>query len=562
MSNNKVELVSIQSKTSQGKQYWRSLEELADTPAFQEFLHREFPSQASEFTDPVGRRRFLKLMGASLALAGLTACTRQPTEKIAPYLRQPEGLVPGKPLFFATAMPFNGVGTGLLAESHEGRPTKIEGNPEHPASLGATDLFAQASVLTLYDPDRAQTVTYIDDPRSYAAFLGTVRREMLAQQGLRGAGLRILTGRVTSPTLADQMQSLLTAYPSAKWHQYEPAGGSAMEGARLALGQYANTVYRFDQANVVVSLDSDFLHCGPASVRYSRDFTSKRRIEGGKTDMNRLYVVECSPSNTGAYADHRLPLRPSEVLGFAGALAAALGVQAGQFTANAQPGQHASWINAIASDLRQNQGRSIVIAGEYQPPAVHALAHSINQVLGNVGTTVVHTDPIQANPTDDLASISELARDLDSGSVDLLLIVGSNPVYTAPVDLNFAERILKARTRIHSSLYKDETSELCQWHIPEAHYLESWSDVRAYDGTISIIQPLIEPLYNGKTAHEVIAAFSDQPERSSYEIVRAYWQRNIASAGRAPQSASPQSASPQSASPQSAPVQSGAAQPA
>ncbi|HWP43061.1 MAG TPA: TAT-variant-translocated molybdopterin oxidoreductase, partial [Blastocatellia bacterium] len=325
MSNHdkKIDLVSIQSRldSSQGKEYWRSLEELADTEAFQQMLHREFPSQASEFTDPVGRRRFLKLMGASLALAGLTACTRQPTEKIAPYARSPEELIPGKPLFFATAMPFGGGGIGLLVESHEGRPTKVEGNPDHPASLGATDIFAQASVLTLYDPDRSKTVTYIDNPRSYAAFLGAVRREMIAQQGTGGAGLRILTGRITSPTLADQIRTLLAAYPSAKWHQHEPAGGNSLEGARLAFGQYVNTVYRFDRANVVVSLDSDFLNCGPASVRYSRDFMSRRRLEGGRSEMSRLYAVESTPTLTGAVADHRLPLRPGEVQSFASAIA-------------------------------------------------------------------------------------------------------------------------------------------------------------------------------------------------------------------------------------------------
>jgi molybdopterin-containing oxidoreductase family iron-sulfur binding subunit len=563
MSNNdnQIDLVSIQSAlaSSEGKQYWRSLEELADTEAFQELLHREFPNQASEFTDPVGRRRFLKLMGASLALAGLTACTRQPTEKIAPYLRQPEGLVPGKPLFFATAMPLGGVGTGLLVENHEGRPTKVEGNPEHPASLGATDIFAQASVLTLYDPDRSQTVTFIDDPRSYSAFLGIIRRELIAQQGTRGAGLRILTGNVTSPTLADQIKTLLTAYPSAKWHQYEPAEGHGREGARLAFGQYVNRVYRFDRASVVVSLDSDFLNSGPASARYARDFMLRRKIEGGKSEMNRLYAVECTPSSTGAKADNRLPLRPSEMLPFAAAIAAGLGVQAGPQTSGPATNQHAAWTNAIVNDLNQHRGTSIVIAGEYQPPAVHALAHSINQALGNVGNTVVYTDPIEANPVDGLASIGELARDLDSGQVDMLLIIGCNPVYSAPADLNFAEKILKARLRIHSSLYKDETSVLCQWHIPEAHYLESWSDVRAYDGTVSIIQPLIAPLYSGKTAHEVLAAFSDQPEKSSYDIVRDYWRRNIASAGRAAQ---PATAAPQvtpQAAPQAATAQPGAA---
>lgn len=521
-----LDIISIQSRltTSKGKEYWRSLEELSETPAFQEILHREFPSQASEFTDPVGRRKFLKLMGASLALAGLTACTRQPDEYIAPYVRQPEGVVPGQSLYFATAMPINGIATGLLVQSHEGRPTKVEGNPDHPASLGATDRLAQASVLQLYDPDRSQTVTYIGDERPYSAFLGAVRREMVAQSGINGSGLRILTGHVTSPTFGEQMKALLTEYPSAKWYQYEPAGRDLVrEGARLAFGQYVNTHYRFDRANVVLSFDADFLASGPGSLKYARDFMSKRKLEGGAIPTNRLYTVECTPSSTGAKSDHRLPLKPSEVESLARSIAAKLDAGSGS-GADTAPDR---WVDAVVKDLRANAGSSIVIAGEYQSPVVHALAHAINNALGNTGKTVVHTDPIEISPVDGLAQIRDLATDMEAGQVDVLLIVGCNPVYDAPADLDFAKKLEKVRVRFHSGLYKDETYQLCQWHVPEAHYLESWSDARAFDGTVSIIQPLIAPLYNGKTSHEVLAAFTDQPERASYEIVRAYWKTQM-----------------------------------
>ncbi|HVF90673.1 MAG TPA: TAT-variant-translocated molybdopterin oxidoreductase, partial [Blastocatellia bacterium] len=359
---NDLDLTSIGSRlnASSGKEFWRSLEELADTDEFQELLHREFPQQASEFTDPVGRRRFLKLMGASLALAGLTACTRQPTEIITPYVRQPEELVPGKPLFYATAMPLDGIGTGLLVENHEGRPTKVEGNPDHPASLGATDTFAQAAILSLYDPDRSQTLTYLGEIQPWSAFLGAIRPALSAQQPLGGAGLRILTETVTSPTLANQLRNILAAYPSAKWHQYDPAGrGSAREGGRAAFGQYVNTIYKFEKADVILSIDSDFLNCGPASLVYSREFASRRRVNGeaGEANakgMSRLYAVESTPTLTGAKADHKIPLRPSQVEPFPRAMAAALGVQGAR--AGSVEGVPADWIPAVARDLQGHRG--------------------------------------------------------------------------------------------------------------------------------------------------------------------------------------------------------------
>src|SRR6266568_3144448 len=312
----------------QGRQYWRSLEELAATEGFEEFLHREFPRQAAEWQDGVSRRQFLQLMGASLALAGLSACTSRPTGTIVPYVRAPEEIVPGKPLFFATAMSLGGFATGLLVESHMGRPTKVEGNPDHPASLGATDVFAQASVLTLYDPDRSKVVILNGRIGSWSDFLATIglaRQEHLRR---KGEGLRILTETVTSPTLADQLRALLAQFPAAKWHQYEPAGrDSAREGARLAFGQYVNTVYRFEQADAILALDADFLCSGPGAVRYARDFADRRRVTGPGSTMNRLYVVESVLTSTGAMADHRLPLRSGDIENFALAVAEAAGVK-------------------------------------------------------------------------------------------------------------------------------------------------------------------------------------------------------------------------------------------
>jgi MoCo/4Fe-4S cofactor protein with predicted Tat translocation signal len=524
-----------------GKAYWRSLEELAESEQFYEALHREFPENATEWNDPVGRRRFMRLMGASLALAGLTACTKQPPEYFAPYAKQPEEITLGRPLYFATAMPFAGSAIGLLAESHEGRPTKLEGNKDHPASLGATDMFAQASVLDLYDPDRAQTISYIEDTMTWGDFLNAVRPAVTQQRApeIGGAGLRILSEVVTSPTLTYQIKSLLAELPNARWHQYEPASSdSAREGSRLAFGQYTNTVYRFDKADVIVALDADFLSCGAAGVRYAHDYAERRRLSEEKRDMNRLYVVESTVSITGSVADHRLPVKPSEIESIARVLAAKVGA-AGAGSATTP---HDNWLTAVANDLRAKRGVSIIIAGDTQPPVVHALAHALNQALGNVGNTVLYTEPIEGDPVDCNASLKTLVADLDAGRVDTLLILGGNPVFTAPADLALRDKLLakddagkdKVRLRIHLSQQKNETSEVCQWNINEAHYLESWSDARTFDGTAAIIQPLIAPLYNGKTAHEVVAAFSSQPDRKSFDIVRDYWMRRYGAGGQEP----------------------------
>jgi MoCo/4Fe-4S cofactor protein with predicted Tat translocation signal len=508
-----------------GRDYWRSLEELAGTEAFEEFLHREFPDGASEWIDPVGRRQFLKLMGAALALAGVGACTRQPAESIVPYVRAPEEIVPGRPLFFATAMSLSGVATGLLIESHMGRPTKVEGNPEHPGSLGATDAFAQASVLTLYDPDRSQTPTYLEEIRPYAEFLISLDAAMTAQRALGGAGLRLLTETISSPTLAHQIQMFLADLPEARWHQYEPIGRSgAREGARLAFGEPVNTIYRFDQADVVLAF-GDVLSCQAGNLRFAREFASRRRVFGEDARMSRVYAVESSPSITGSVADHRLPLRPSDLIGFAHLVAGQLGAAAGPPPANLAFAAeiHDTWIPALVRDLQAHGGSSLVVAGDEQPPVVHALAHAMNHALGNVGATLVYTDPIEAEPIDQLQSLRELVDDMNAGRVDLLVILGGNPVYTAPADLDFGEALRRVRLRVHHGLYRDETSELCHWHVPESHYLETWSDVRAFDGTVTVGQPLIAPLYGGRSAHEIVSALAGRPGESAHDLVREFW---------------------------------------
>ncbi|HTC33032.1 MAG TPA: TAT-variant-translocated molybdopterin oxidoreductase, partial [Bryobacteraceae bacterium] len=557
-------------ESAQGPQYWKSLEELAETKEFQAFVDDELADRTPNWLDPAHRRNFLKLAAASLAMAGITACTKQPKETIVPYVRQPEEFIPGVPLYFATAMQMGGVGTGLLATSYLGRPTKIDGNPDHPGSLGASDYFQQASLLTMYDPDRAQSVIQKDLISSWVSFQAALfaRREQAAVS--KGDGLRILTETITSPTLAAGINAILKEFPAAKWHQYEACGRhGAHQGAMLAFGRPVNTIYHFDQADVVVSLDADFLACGPGNLRHARNFADKRRVQSNvthtpqpkedwqegyqagsipartnqsaqyqadnrgplhlpaqvqaegkapsETVLNRLYVVEPSPSPTASMADHHFVLKASEVADWARDLAAALGL-GGQSSGKYKE------IAAIAKDLQAHKGASIVVAGEYQSAEVHALAHAINGALGNAGKTVTYTDSVEANPTDQPESLRQLVADMSAGRVDTLLILGGNPVYSAPADLDFAGALKKVQWKAYLGLYSDETARQCIWTVPEAHYLESWGDVRGFDGTVSFVQPLIAPLYGGKTALEVIATLGGQPDKSDHDLVQAYWQ--------------------------------------
>src|SRR5579864_1548397 len=517
-----------------GPEYWRSLEELAGSPAFQEALHREFPKGASEWLDKASRRGLLKVMGASLGLAGMTGCVKLPLEPIVPYVRQPENVIPGKPMYYATAITLGGYASPVLVESHLGRPTKIEGNDLHPASMGGTDIFTQASILGLYDPDRSQTVTSMGDVRSWQAFLGAIRGPLSAQKSLQGAGIRILTTTTTSPTLADQLRNFLRIYPQAKWHVYEPVNrDNVLEGAKMAFGQPVETRYDFSKADVIVSLDADFLSAGfPGSTRYIRDFAYRHNPDApgeiaGKWLMNRLYVIDSTPGSTGAKADHRLPVRSSQLEILARVIPVA------EMRNSIAPGLTAleEGFAALAwKDLKSHAGSSLVLVGDHQPATVHALAHAMNAELGNVGKTVSYTDPVDANPINQTESIKELVADMQAGKVDLLIVLGGNPVYDAPADLNFADVLKsgKVPVRVHHGLYQDETAELCQWHVPATHELESWGDARAYDGTGSVIQPLIAPLYNGKSAIEFVALLSGQAEATGYDLVRAYWQKQHA----------------------------------
>ena len=523
-----LEAARAQIAETKGPEFWRSLEELAGSSEFQQMMHREFPKGASEWLDSVSRRGFLKLMGASLAMAGMTACTKQPAEPIVPYVKQPEEVIPGRPLFYATAFTLGGYASPVLVESHLYRPTKIEGNDQHPASLGGTDIFAQASILGMYDPDRSQTVTYLGDVRTWADFLSAIRGSLEIQKALLGAGIRVLTRPFSSPTMADQMQSLLKIYPQAKVHTYEPVNrDNVLEGAKLAFGQPVETRYDFSKADVILSLDADFLYAGfPGSTRYTRDFAKRRNPENG--EMSRLYVVESTPSSTGAKADHRLPARAVDIGRFAALLVAGghplseLGSRNAGLTED-----QFRFMVAVEKELKNHRGTSLIIPGDHQPPTLHALAHGMNQALGNVGKTVFYADPVLANPVNQTESLKDLVADMRAGKVDLLVILDGNPIYDAPADLGFADALqnTKIPLRVHLGLHQDETAELCHWHVNQAHYLEAWGDTRAYDGTVSIVQPLIAPLYQGKSAPELWATLSGQPDTPGHDIVQAYWKK-------------------------------------
>jgi molybdopterin-containing oxidoreductase family iron-sulfur binding subunit len=517
---------------------WRGLEEraasdAAATDALQ--VNSALRILNSEFsTDALSRRRFLALMGASLSLAGLSGCAvRPPPGKIVPYVTQPENLVTGKPLFFATAMTLDGLATGILVESHEGRPTKIEGNPQHPASLGATDAFAQASILQLYDPDRSRSITHFGQPRGWSEALAELRTALEKQRRVQGAGLRVLTQVTSSPTLIDQLTgdrpgSLRREFPQAQWYTHSPAHSvSDVWGARLAFGTTLVPIFDFQRAERIVALDADFLGNGGGHVRYARDFADRRRVASGGAagPMSRLYVAECMLSCTGAAADHRLRLRAGEIERFARALAAELGV-GGASSQAALPDSWQQWLGPLARDLQAHRGTSLVLAGDGQPPVVHALAYAMNHALGNVGQTVSFIDPVVAQSDQPLSGLETLIDELEARQVEVLLIVGANPVFTAQADLAFEKRLQNVPLRVHLGLYQDETAARCHWHIPQAHYLESWSDARAYDGTASIVQPLIAPLYGGRSAHEFLSALLEDAAGDGQTIVRDYWRKH------------------------------------
>ena len=531
--------------TTPEPEFFQSVEEWMNTDGFRKMMQDEFPEDAAEWLDPVSRRRFLTLMGASAALAGAVGCNYSlrpmSQRKVVPYVRQPEQLLPGVPLFFATAVPqAGGVGLGLIAKSVEGRPIKVEGNPNHPTSLGATNVAAQGSTLSMYDPDRSKSATFGNSPVSYEKAVNAIKAELTKQRDKGGAGVRIVSEPTTSPTLIGLVEEFLKRNPGAKWVQYEPAGATAAKvAARDAFGKFVNPVYKFADADVVLALDSNFLDDGAGSVRAARDFMARRKVrtlkaglaakDGFDAPQNRLYAVESMVTGTGGTADHRLPLKPSEIEAFARAVAIELGVAG--IAAGVLPDAAKAWVKPVADDLKSKPGRSLVVVGDSQPAAVHRIALAINQKLDAVGKTVVFTDPLEARASDSVADLKALADDLKAGKVELLLVLNANPVYDAPADLEFGKVLGESKAvKVHYGLYDwnhDETAAKCDYHIAATHYFESWGDVRGHDGTVALQQPLIAPLLGGHSIVELFANLLELSAADPHDVVMGTWRKHF-----------------------------------
>jgi molybdopterin-containing oxidoreductase family iron-sulfur binding subunit len=515
---------------------WRSLDDLAGDPAFREAVEREFPAYADEMLAP-SRRDFLRLMGASVALAGMTACRRWPTEHIVPLAHRPEGYVPGNVLQYATSYDVSGRGTGLLVTSYDGRPIKIEGNPLHPASLGATDPWTQATILQLYDPDRSTEIVERvgggTSVRTADDFLAWSRSTFETLSGSGGQGLRILAEPSSSPTMADLKTCFAKRYPKAVWVEWDPlTQDAAREGAAMAFGRPLRTIVDLRRADVIVSFDADLLCDGPQALDNARAWAERRRAQDGT--MNRLWVVEAGFTNSGASADERIAVQSAMVPVVLGRLAVKLrehglaltGGNAELDRAIARFATHPfddPRIEAMAADLLAAKSRGLVVVGPRQPAAAHALAHALNAALGSAGSAVRYVeDPEPARPSHREA-IAKLSAEIGAGVVDAVIVLGGNPAYDAPADLDIATKLASVPNTVRLGLYDDETSHVCRWQLPQAHYLEAWGDARAWDGTASVAQPLIEPLYDGRTAIELVAQIVDGQKTSGYELVRRTW---------------------------------------
>jgi MoCo/4Fe-4S cofactor protein with predicted Tat translocation signal len=500
--------------------YWRSLGELADSPEYRRHILERYKQETD---NSFNRRDFLSLMGASLAMAGL-ACCRKPVEKIVPYVRQPEEIIPGVPNYYATAMPFGDTAYGLIVECHEGRPTKIEGNPDHPSSHGATDILILSSILGLYDPDRSENVKYMGENKTYDDFVKFWIKQYADFEAKNGEGLAVLSESFSSPTLARLKEIFHEIFPSAQWATYEPVSDENIYKAiKNVTGEDLRPVYQFDKADVILSLESDFLQTESENLRAARGFAERRNITKNGDTMNRLYVVESAYSITGSVADHRMRLANAQIGEFLLALAEQLNIFVSEsINIPSSVNLDKNWISAAADDLRKAMGRCIIIAGRNQPVWVHELVFALNTYLRNSGSTISFKKITDASIPDG-NSLKELVDNINAGAVKSLVILGGNPVYNAPADLEFDSALKKLDHSIHLSEYYDETSTATEWHVPRAHYLESWGDVRSADGTLSIVQPMIAPLFNGKSDTESYYLISTGEDGKGYDIVRETW---------------------------------------
>jgi molybdopterin-containing oxidoreductase family iron-sulfur binding subunit len=459
------------------------------------------------------RRAALKLLAGAVALPA-AGCAK-PREEIVPYVEMPEGLVPGELERYATTVPLGGYGRGVIAIAVDGRPIKIEGNPKHPASLGATDTYAEAEIMELYDPSRSKAPRHGDEISTWDDFAGALQRQLDHETRRGGAGLRIITNRVTSPTLLAQIGDTLRRFPGARWYRYEPIDDDdAVAGAVQAFGRRVSLRARLAEARVIVSLDADPIGPGPQQIANANAFAKTRRPG---PSFSRLYAVEPDLSLTGANADHRLALHPSLIPAFAWRLAQNLG---GKTAPGKLPADAARFADAVAADLRANNGKAIVLVGRRQMRDVHALAHWIN---AQINAPLDFIDPVDPNERTHGESLDALADDLRNETAKTLIIIGANPAYDTPPELGIADGIRRAAFSARMGLRDDETAALCQWHLPQSHPLENWSDLRSSDGTASLVQPLLRPLYDTRTPHDLLASINSEIGSSPYDRVRGTW---------------------------------------
>jgi len=508
--------------------YWKSLNELAKNKEYQKYAEREFPEDASELTDQVSRRSFLRVMGASIALAGFASC-RKPVQKILPFSRQPEDKVLGVPDYYATSMPFQDTVTGLLIENNEGRPSKAEGNTEHPASRGNTSIYHQAAILGMYDPDRSRHPRRNGEQASYSDFVEFAATHFAETD----RNILVISEATSSPTYIRLKREFQNRFTNTRWVTFEPFGDdNRLEGANIAFGQRLRTVHHFDEADVVVSFDDDFMtpSQNKNSVEAARLLTSARKVQSTDDEMNRLYSIENNYSITGSFADHRLRLKSSEIEAMVFALANRLSAELDGLSAYSNHTNAMSthdWIQTLADELLANRGGSIVTAGAEHSVAVHATVAAINQALGNIGSTVTLHELPFGDDENNRYAFSEAIEQANSGQFDTIVIIGANPAFTAPADLRFDEAISSVETKIHLSDYVDETSALCDWHLNRAHFLEAWGDGRSYTGERSIIQPQIRPLFDGVSEIEVLHTILTGEAGSGYDLVQETWQESI-----------------------------------
>ncbi|MBL4886429.1 MAG: TAT-variant-translocated molybdopterin oxidoreductase [Planctomycetaceae bacterium] len=523
--------------------YWRSLEELHDKPSFQEYLHREFPEAASLVPDGVSRRRWLQVMGASLTLAGVTGCHWE-DENVGTYANRPANRIPGVPVKYATLLERSGVAIGVLATSYDGRPIKVDNNPDHPQGFSGTDAFTQASVLQLYDPDRIARnpadgiLEQLYDPNQNAVLRKRTKGKTSAQDWQQfekfaaswlkavsangGQGVRVLCGASSSPSLHRMKAELAKKLPKSKWVEFEPISRDReLLGTELATGNRVRVRYHLDQAKVIVGLDSDLFDYHPEAMRHVKQWSNSRVPELG--DMNRTYAVESCYTRLGQNADHRIPIASSRISAFLTELADKVqSALAGSLPSEGEAkGDTARQIlDAMVDDLVKNQGSSLLVAGPSQPPEVHALCLQLNSLLGNLGKTVTAVSAPDTDRQTHAQAIQSLADEITAGTVETLIVLGGNPVYNTPSDINFEELMSKVPTTIRLGQYDDETSLASQWYVPETHDFEAWGDGRSWDGSLGIRQPLLSPLHKGVSDIELLAILLQQDERNGQQIVR------------------------------------------